>query len=330
MRFALLSVVAVLLAIGPVRASEELTFFRIGTGATATTSYALGTAISAGISSPPGSATCNGGRQCGVPGLIAVAQTQQSPAISIRAMARGDLESALVPADTAYWAYIGSGPFAGEGPFDRLRVIANLVPFSLHIVVDADSGIESVAQLRGKRVSLGLSGAETETLGRHVLRVHGVGLDEVRVVHLRPGPAADAILGGQIDAMFILGAEPVAAISELAEDLPIRLLSISGEPLRQLHSLYPFVTQAVLPEGTYEGAGEALTVSIGVKWLVMASYPEQLVRAITRALWEGRTEEMFKLNNPYSRFADRLHATQTSGIPLHPGAEAYYRAAGMM
>jgi len=265
-----------------------------------------------------------------VPGLLAVAQTKTTPVLSIHTMAKGELESALVPADTAYWAYIGSGPFAGEGPLDGLRVIANLVPFSLHVVVDADSGIEDIDDLEGKRVSLGLSGAETADIGRYVLRVHGVEIDEIQVVNLRPGPAADALLNGQIDALFLLGAEPIEAIAELAEDIPIKLLSVEGAPLRQLHSLYPFVTQTVLPDGAYEGVSEANTVSIGVKWLVMANQPDALVYAITKALWEGRTEEMFRLNNPESRFADLSRATWTAGIPLHKGAERYYREAGIM
>jgi len=312
------------LAQAQTKGSEHLTFFRIGTGPTATSSYALGTAISAGISKPPGSRQCDEGGLCGVPGLIAVAQTKTSALSAIDSMLSGDLESAIVPADIAYWVYHGGGPFPNRFGQDRLRVIANMVPADLHIVVDADSDIATVFDLVGKRVSIGPFGSETYTSAEFVLAAHDMTTADVNVSLLRPGPATDALLSGQIDAMFLLEAAPVELIEELAKQISIRLLPVALDQLRKLQELYPFVNETQIEPGTYHGVIGTPTVSLGVKWVVLAEQPDKLIRQIVQALWQGKTREIFLRNNPRSEFADPLKARLDGGIPLHPGAKKYY------
>lgn len=308
--------------------SDHLTFFRIGTGPTATSSYALGTAISAGISKPPGSRQCDDGGLCGVPGLIAVAQTKVSSLSAIDSMLAGDLESAIVPADVAYWVYNGGGPFEERFGHERLRVIANLVPADLHIVVDSDSGIDTVFDLAGKRVSLGPFGSETYTSAEFVLRAHDLTTADVQVSLLKPGPATDALFSGQVDAMFLLEAAPVEAIEELAKEFSIRLLPVALDQLSRLQKLYPFVTETQIAPGTYYGVIGTPTVSLGVKWVVLAEQPEDLIEQITKALWRGNTRDLFLQNNPRSQFADPSKAMIDGGVPLHPGAKKYYDEAG--
>lgn len=313
------------------KGSDHLTFFRIGTGPTVTSSYALGTAISAGISKPPGSRQCDDGGLCGVPGLIAVAQTQESAVSAIDSMLAGDLESAIVPADVAYWIYNGGGPFPNRFGQERLRVIANLVPADLHIAVDADSGISTVYDLVGKRVSLGPFGSETYTSAEFVLQAHDMTTADVEVSLLKPGPAADALLSGQIDAMFLLEAAPVEAIEELAKQFSVRLLPVALDQLRRLQELYPFVTETQIEPGTYHGVIGTPTVSLGVKWVVLAEQPEDLIGQIVQALWQGNTRDLFLQNNPRSEFADPIKARVDGGVPLHPGAKKYYdRADGQL
>lgn len=304
--------------------SESLTFFRIGTGPTATSSYALGTAISAGISKPPGSRQCDEGGLCGVPGLIAVAQTKVTAINAIESMLSGDLESAIVPADVAYWAYKGGGSFPNRLGQDRLRVIANLVPADLHIAVDADSDISTVFDLIGKRVSLGPFGSETYTLAEFVLRAHELTTADVEVSLLKPGPATDALFSGQIDAMFLLEAAPVEVIEELAKQFSVRLLPVALDQLRRLQELYPFVVETQIEPGTYKGVIGTPTVSLGVKWVVMADQPNDLIGQIVQALWQGSTRDLFLQHNPRSEFADPTKARIDGGVPLHPGAKAYY------
>lgn len=311
---------------GAAEAAEGgLTFFRIGTGPTATASYALGTAISAGISKPPRSPACDEAKVCGVPGLIAVAQSTESGLSAVRSMLDGDLESAIVPSDIAYWAYTGGGPFSDLFPIEDLRVIANLISFILYIVVDADSGIESIADLSGKKVSLGTEGSGTVSTAINALDVYGITLDQVDESFLKPGPAADALAAGQIDAFFHVGAVPDQVIRDLQREVPLRLLSIGAGELERLYNQYPFITTAEIPAGFYGQASATTTISISAKWVTLARQPEDLISKITRALWRGDARRIYERNTPDAKFADESRGAWSIGIPLHPGAAKYYK-----
>ncbi len=310
-----------------IAAEDDLTFFRIGTGPTATTSYALGTSISAGISKPPHSPACDEAKVCGVPGLIAVAQSTESGFVAVESMVEGDLESAIVTSDIAYWAFSGGGPFANVFPVDDLRIIANLSSFFLHIVVDADSDIQTIHDLEGKRVSLGTEGSGTLTTALNVLYVHELARDRIEESYMKPGPAADALASGLIDAFFHVGALPDQVIRDLSQEVPIRLLSIAPKELEQLYSQYPFITGANAPQETYGFPEATRSVSINAKWVTLAHHSEDLIHKITRALWRGETRRIYERNNLGAGFSDERQAAWSIGIPLHPGAAAFYREA---
>lgn len=305
--------------------ADALRFFRIGTGPTADTLYYLATAIAAGISRPPGGVPCDSGGICGVPGMIAVAQSRSGSYDNLLALADGSTESALVHADMAYWAYTGQGLFKERGPMRELRALANLIPIQMHIVVPANSPIYSVTDLAGRRVGVGLAGSGTANNADYVLQGYGLDFNRIQPVHLRIGPAMDALRAGRIDAFFLASAAPVEAIQDLQVTVDIRLLPIASTVLEQLTAHYPFFTSATIPADTYRGVTTTETVGLGVYWVVRQDLDETLANDITRALWQGQSEETFLADNPGQRFADRAHATEVRGIPLHPGARRYYQ-----
>lgn len=310
--------------LGPTARAQSVDFFRIGTGPTSGTLYGLGTAIAAGISRPPGAAPCDASGICGVPGLVAVAQSRSDSRANLRALRAGQADSALVHADMAYWAYTGQGPMAEDGPDRDLRMLANLIPVQIHIVTRTDSGIASVEDLKARRVSVGPAGSGTGSNAAYVLRGHGVAMEDIDARDLKPGPAADALRRGDIDAILLAGAAPVPAIQDLARTTEIRLISIRDKEIGMLTGLYPFFARARIPEGAYRGTGAAQTVSIGVYWVVRAGLDPQLAEDITRALWQGQSAAVFAADNPGTPFADRASAAIVRGVPLHAGAEAYY------
>ena len=121
------SILLVLCAVGAPLLAQDVRFFRIGTGATSGTYFSIGGLIANVISNPPGSRACDRGGSCGVPGLIAVAQSTQGSVENVKAIIDGQLESALAQADVAYWAYHGTGMFREQGPSRGLRAIAHLL-----------------------------------------------------------------------------------------------------------------------------------------------------------------------------------------------------------
>lgn len=309
-----------------VAAQEEARFFRIGTGPTSGSYFAIGSIIANAISNPPGSRPCEAGGSCGVPGLIAIAQTTQGSVQNVELVAAGSLDSGLCQSDVAFWAYAGSGMYRREKPLDSLRAIANLYQESLHIVVRADSDIASVGDLRGKRVSLGDRGAGTRATAVLVLGAYGIGEKRVVGQQLTIGKAAAALRDGTIDALFLVGGAPVPILADLAQTTPLRLLPVDGEWGAALRSENPFLTVDVIPEGSYGGAAGVVTVGIGTYWLVLADLDDELAHDLASALWHKSTRKLLDQGGVLGRRIRMDTALLGLPIPLHPGAERYYAA----
>ncbi|MDO5605217.1 MAG: TAXI family TRAP transporter solute-binding subunit [Paracoccus sp. (in: a-proteobacteria)] len=306
-------------------------FFRIGNGSTAGTYYPIGGIIAAAISNPPGGTACADGGACGVPGLLASAVATAGSVANVEAIGRGTLESGFAQADVAYWAQTGTGNFAGLPPIENLRAIARLYPETLHIVARADAGIASVADLRGKRVSLDEPGSGTLVDARLVLDAAGLGDDDLILSHQPAARAAVALRDGRLDAFFFVGGWPAPAISQLAGQTDITLVPIDGAVAARLMEESAFLTQDRLPQTAYRGmAAPVDTLSVGALWLTSAEQPEALIHAITRVLWNDNTMRQLHYAHPVSRLIERDRALEGIAIPLHPGAERYYREAGLI
>ena len=305
-------------------------FFRIGTGSTGGTYFPIGAILASAISNPPGSRECDRGGSCGVPGLIAVAQSTSGSVENVRALGAGTIESALSQADVAFWAYHGRHSFAESGPIKNLRAIANLYPEMIHIVVRRDAGILTVRDLKGKRVSLDREGSGTLVDAMLILEAYGLKSEDLTIEHLEPGPAADRLRDGTLDAFFFVAGVPAAAITDLAATVPIGLVPINGPESERLRQTYPFFSTNYIPAGSYSGVYSTPTVSVGAQWLVSASVPEETVYGVTRALWHPSTEKLLDAGHAQGKHIRKETALDGIGIPLHPGAIRYYREVGLL
>ncbi len=309
--------------------AQEIQFFRIGTGSTAGTYFPVGGIIASAISKPPGSRDCAAGGSCGVPGLIAVAQSTEGSVANVMSIAGGTLESGLSQADVSYWAYKGKGLFEKSGAITKLRAIANLFPEAVHLVVRRDSGIESVADLRGKRISLDREGSGTRVDALLILKAYGLRLKDVTAEAQSAGAAVDLLRDGKLDGFFMVVGTPAAAVAELASDSLIRLIPIAGPKADKLRKNYPFFSAARITAGTYLNVPVTETLSVGAQWLVSADVPEDLVYGITRALWDPSTRRLLDNGHPKGRLINIDSALHGLAVPLHPGARRYYEEAGL-
>lgn len=325
---ALAVVFGLALALAGAAGAQELRFFRIGTGGTAGTYFPVGAMIASAISNPPGSRPCNRGGSCGVPGLVAIVQSSDGSVENVERIGSGEFELALAQADIAYWAYHGTGLFADKGPIENLRAIANLYPESLHVVVRRDAGIKTIAELAGKRVSLGEKGSGTLVDAKAVLDAYGLAPTDLEARFLRAGPSSLLMAEGKLDALFFVGGYPVSAIVDLARNVAIDLLPITGAEADTLVAFYPFFTRSVIPAGVYKGVGETPTISIGAQLLVSAAIDADTVYGITKALWNESTRRLFARGHEKARAIRLETALDGIAIPLHPGAERYYREIG--
>ncbi|MHC5655369.1 TAXI family TRAP transporter solute-binding subunit [Stappia sp. ICDLI1TA098] len=310
--------------------AQQPQFFRIGTGGTAGTYYPIGGLIANAISSPPGSRPCDQGGSCGVPGLIATALSANGSVANVNAIAGGTLESGFSQSDVATWAYSGTGIWTDRAPVEKLRAIANLYPETIHLVASADSGIKSVADLAGKRVSLDEPGSGTLVDARLILEAYGLSEDKVEAHFLKPDQAAERMRDGAMDAFFFVGGFPAGAIAELASQHKITLVPISGDEATAITGKYTFFAPNTVPAGTYEGVdGDVTTLSVGAQWITSADQPEELIYEITKALWNKNTRKLLDSGHQKGRQITLETALDGVGIPLHPGAEKFYREAGL-
>jgi uncharacterized protein len=316
-------------AVPRVRA-QEMRFFRVGTGGVAGTYYPIGGLIADIISHPPGARPCDRGGSCGVPGLVAIAQSSNGSVANINSIQSHALESGFAQSDTAYWAYTGTGIFEGQGPVEELRAIASLYPESIHLVARKGAGIESVRDLAGKRVSLDEPGSGTLVDARIILATYGLSEADLEPFYVKPSLSVGMIQDDQLDAFILVAGYPTASVVELAASGGCELVPIDGPEVDLLLEDHQFFSRDLIPADTYEGIGEVPTISVAALWLVSATIEEDLVYGITAALWHETARKL--LDNGHARGSAVTLETALDGIgiPLHPGAERYYREMGML
>jgi TRAP transporter TAXI family solute receptor len=303
-------------------AASQQRFFRIGTGATGGTYFPVGGMIASAISEASGA---------GVKGLVATAVASNGSLANIKAIGAGQLEAGLTQADVAYWAWSGTGLLEGQPKVDGIRFIANLYPESVQIVARRDAGIRSVADLRGRRVSLDEPGSGTLIDARIVLAAHGLTEQDVQVEYLKMGPAADRLRDGALDAFFTVGGWPTGAIAELATSQDgVDLVPVDGEPAERLLAKNKFFSRDIIPAGAYKGSAETPTIAVGAQLISGTHVGDDLIHAVTKSLWTDDTRKILDAGHAKGRLIRRGTALDGAAIPLHPGAERFYREAGLL
>jgi uncharacterized protein len=308
---------------------SDLQYFRIATGPAAGSAFPIGAALASAISNPPGSRACERGGSCGVPGLVAVANTSQGSVANVAAVAGGIVDSGLAQADVVSSAYNGEGAYFRHGSLANLRVIANLYPLDMHLVARAGSGIKSVSDLAGRRVSIDLPGSGTRVNAELVMAAYGVRLDQIKAVEADPGDLVDLFTKGELDAFFLVAGYPAQAVADVADLGLATLVPIQGRQADAIMRRHRYFARGVIPPGTYAGiATETRTLTIGAQWVVSAQADENLVYGITKALWHPRNRIFLDTSHTKARLILLDNALAGVSAPVHPGAARYYREVG--
>ena len=310
--------------------AQELKFFTIGTGGTAYTYYPVGGMIANAISKPPGSRECGKGGSCGVPNLIASAVSSRGSVDNVNAIISGLRNSGFAQSDVAYWAYTGTGTMEGKEPAKDLRTIAALFQEHIHLVALKKSNINSVKDLKGKRVSLDEPGSGTYVDAKLILESNGLSTSDVKAEALKGKAATDALRNGKVDAIFVVAGYPTGAIVELASAVDVKLVPIDGAGAKALTSKYGFFSQSPIPSGTYEGVDEVNTVAVGAQWFTSAKEDNELIYQITKALWNKESRKLMDVGHAKGKTITPDTALSGVGVPLHPGAEKFYKEAGLI
>ena len=313
--------------------AQEMKFFRIGTGSAGGTYFPIGGIIANGISSPPGSRPCGEGGTCGVPGLVAIAQSTNASAHNVTAINAGQMEAGLTGAATLYFAYHGEAKFEGKQK-PKLRVIAVLFPEDLHLVMPKGKKLESLKALEGKRVGIAQAGSGTQIAVEIMLKAQGITRDNIDEAELNNTQSAERIADGQLDAYFYAAGTPVAAMIQLDNTKGMDLYSFTDEEVKTSNKAVPYYTPSKIEAGTYEGVKyDVNTLAVNGILVTSSDQPEDLIYEITKAMWNDQTRKL--LDNGHAKgkaitLDTALLGLEGLNVPLHPGAEKFYREKGMI
>jgi hypothetical protein len=258
-----------------------------------------------------------------------VSVSAQSTGASIentRLLEDGEIELGLTQTDLAEYAINAQHMF--RTPSKHLTTIASLFAEHIMIFVDRDSDIKSVADLKGKRVSVGSQGSGGLVNSQQIFSLWGITFDDIRPLYLTNVDAVDRMKDGLLDAIFVTTASPNAAFQDLAISRNVRLLGFSDDDLARIRQEFPFFKDIVIPAGTYQGQEQDIkTVAVRAVLAVRDDLDEEIVYNLTKVLWENKKElsdMMVKLSE-----MDPEDPVQGITIGVHPGAVRYYKEKGV-
>lgn len=314
--------------------AAEMKFFRIGTGGAGGTYFPIGGIIANAISNPPGSRDCDKGGNCGVPGLVAMAQSTNASAHNVNAIQAGEMEAGLSGAATLHFAYHGIGKFEGNAKKD-LRIVANLYPEDLHLVMPKGGKLEGgLPGLKGKRVGIAQAGSGTQIAVELILADHGVNRDNIDEAELNNSQSAERLADGQLDAYFYAAGTPVAAMIQLDNTKGMELYNFTEEEMKMGNKAVPYYIRSKIPAGTYPGVDyDVNTLAVSGIFVTNANQDEELIYQITKAMWSDTARKLLDNGHAKGKVITKetaLEGVEGIGVPLHPGAERFYKEAGLL
>ena len=246
---------------------------------------------------------------------------------NIQGIDAGDYQLATVQSDVMAYAWAGTQSFAEDGAVQSFRVIAGLYAEAVQLIT-MDPEIKSVADLKGKAVSIGAPGSGVYFNAMDVLTAAGLTLDDIQPQYLSFGDSTDGLKDGKIQAAFIVAGAPTPAITELCTTNDAFLVPIDGDIAATLMAGSPYYTAYTVPAGTYAGQTEDVTtVTVKATLIVSADASEEDVYAITAAIFDN----IDAITVEHAKGAELSLENATTGMaaPFHAGAAKYFAEKGI-
>ena len=246
---------------------------------------------------------------------------------NIQLVAGGDVDMAIVQNDVMDYAFNGTNTFAAEGALSGFSAVATLYAEVVQIV--AKPGITSVADLKGKTVSVGDAGSGTEFNAAQIFEAYGMTFDDINKQSLGFTDSADKFKDGQLDAFFVTAGAPTTCITDLATSNDFVILSIGETEMQYLKDNYGYYTEYTLAAGTYDKQTEdATTVAVKATLIAADDLSEDVVYNVTKGIFENI--EAIKATHAKGAELSADSGVQGVSIPFHAGAEKYFKEIGKL
>lgn len=257
---------------------------------------------------------------------VNVVSTDGSKA-NIQSIDIGDYQLGTVQSDVMAYAWAGTNSFATDGAVQSFRVVAGLYAEAVQLVT-MDPAIKSVADLKGKSVSIGAPGSGVYFNAIDVLSAAGLTVDDIKAQYQSFGDSTEALKDGKIDAAFIVAGAPTPAITELASTTSAYLVPIDGAIADTVMANCPYYTVYTIPAETYPGQTEDIqTITVKATLIVTADASEEDVYNLTKAIFDN----MGAIAAEHGKGAELSIENATSGMtaPFHKGAAKYFAEKGV-
>ena len=232
---------------------------------------------------------------------------------------------AIVQNDVMDYAYNGTDMFEGTEPITSFSAIASCYPEAIQII--STKNINSINELRGKRISVGDAGSGTEFNAKQILEIYGMDIDKDIIKSNQSfADSCEAIKNGFLDAAFVTAGSPTTAVTELSTTYEFNILSIDTTHSNSLKSKYKYYTNLTIPAGTYSCVpNDVNTVAVMATFIANNEISEDAVYAFTKGLFENKNE----IAHAKAELLDPNTGKSGISIPLHKGAERYYTELGI-
>jgi TRAP transporter TAXI family solute receptor len=303
--------------LGTACAQVPESFLIIGTGGVTAVYY------------PSGGAIC---RVVGmsVPGTRCLVQSTGGSIDNIEHLRNGDIQFGFAQSDWQYHAFRGTDRFSARGPFTDLRAVFSLHAEPFTIVARAETGVRKFDDLRGKRVNIGNPGSGQRGTMEVVIAAKGWSLDAFgEIFELTSVDQAEALCTDRVDAIAMTVGHPSASIQKATMSCGGTLVDVSGPAIDRLVDEHPYYRHAKIPAGMYNNEHDILTFGVAATVVTSAAVPDDVVYTVVRAVFEQL--DTFRALHPALGHLEPDEMVQAGiSIPLHPGAERYYREVGLL
>ena len=318
-RLKLMASAFALVAAGGIAHAQQ-TFITIGTGGVTGVYYPTGGAICRLVNKD----RKEHGVRCSV-------ESTGGSVYNTRTIREGELDFGVVQSDVQSAALEGVRAFDGDRPYRKLRAVFSVHPEPMHVMVRADAGINSVADMKGKRVNIGNPGSGTRVLAGVLMDAAGVSpSDFALAAELKSSEQSAALCDGKLDAAIWAAGLPNGSSMEATSTCDIKLLDLTTSGTNKVLASNPAYAAATIPGGMYPGnPNDVMSWGPKATFVTDASTPDDIVYVLVKAVFEN-FEDFKKLHPAFSRLTEQQMIKDGLSAPLHPGAKRYYKERGWM
>ena len=302
------------LASAPVHGGQRMQALVMATGATSSTGYILGGSIADLLTRK-------------MENTVVTIQATGGSIENVRLVRDGQVE--IGHSTEVYNSWNGLGGFKTEGPIHDIVPMMQYGAWASHIIVNHNSPVQKIEDLKGLRVGLGAAGSGNAINSEAILKAHGMTFADIRPEYLSYTEQIDALKDGNIDVAMIMTVAPGSTIVQMATQDKIRLISIAPEMVKKIVADNAIYTPVTLPAGTYQGVDVETTTVNSPGWFVVRSdMDEELVYQIVKIIADS-LDELRAINAEF-RVLRLEMMPETLGIPLHPGAARFFKEIGLL